>query len=141
MRRIGLVPGKPFDPDSLDPATRAGVLRAEKDGPFVIDLVRRGRGVRTATGWTANRASNTVDFDYSTRAGNALVGLMGNDPEEALYFNNFFDSEGQALHGGMAKDYQNLLNQAKEAQAAGNMAECQASADRAKTIYNKARGK
>lgn len=102
MRRIGLVPGKPFDPDSLDPATRAGVLRAEKDGPFVIDLVRRGRGVRTATGWTANRASNTVDFDYSTRAGNALVGLMGNDPEEALYFNNFFDTEGQALHGGRA---------------------------------------
>ncbi|MBF8733644.1 MULTISPECIES: hypothetical protein [Pseudomonas] len=50
-------------------------------------------------------------------------------------------TDGQALHGGMAKDYQNLLNQAKQAQAAGDMAECQASADRAKTIYNKARGK
>jgi len=51
------------------------------------------------------------------------------------------NTDGQALHGGMAKDYQNLLNQAKAAQAAGNMAECQASADRAKTIYNKARSK
>ncbi len=30
---------------------------------------------------------------------------------------------------------------AKEGQAAGDMTKCQASADRAKTIYNKARGK
>lgn len=103
MRRIGLVPGKPFDPDSLDEATRAGVLRAEKDGPFVINNIRRARGVKTATGWTANRGgSDTLDFDYSTRAGNALVGLMGNDPEEAIYFNNFFDANGQPLHGGKA---------------------------------------
>ncbi|HPA39011.1 MAG TPA: DUF1214 domain-containing protein, partial [Phenylobacterium sp.] len=83
--------------------TRAGVLRAEKDGPFVINNIRRARGVKTATGWTANRGgSDTLDFDYATRAGNALVGLMGNDPEEAIYFNNFFDSNGQPLHGGQA---------------------------------------
>ncbi|MEE1887375.1 hypothetical protein [Pseudomonas carassii] len=50
-------------------------------------------------------------------------------------------SEGQALHGGMAHDYHELLKQAKEAQAKGDMKTCQASADRAKTIYNKARGK
>ncbi len=102
MRRIGLVPGKPFDPDKLDPATRAGVLRAEKEGPKLIDLIRRTRGTPTATGWTANRSQVANDFDYPTRAGNALVGLMGNDPEEALYFNNFFGSDGQALTGGRA---------------------------------------
>lgn len=102
MRRIGLVPGKPFDPDKLDPATRAGILRAEKEGPRIIDLIRRTRGTPTATGWTANRAALANDFDYPTRAGNALVGLMGNDPEEALYFNNFFGSDGQALGGGRA---------------------------------------
>ncbi|MEZ5995543.1 MAG: DUF1214 domain-containing protein [Hyphomonadaceae bacterium] len=102
MRRIGLVPGQPFDPDGLDPATRAGVLRAERDGPALINLVRRGRGTPTPTGWTANRASNDVDVDYPTRAGNALVGLMGNDPEEALYYNVFFDGAGEALHGGRA---------------------------------------
>lgn len=102
MRRIGLVPGKPFDPARLDPATRAGVLRAERAGPQVIDLIRRTRGTPTATGWTANRAALANDFDYPTRAGNALVGLMGNDPEEALYFNNFFAADGQALKGGRA---------------------------------------
>lgn len=102
MRRIGLVPGKPFDPARLDPATRAGILRAEKEGPKVIDLIRRTRGTPTASGWTANRAALANDFDYPTRAGNALVGLMGNDPEEALYFNNFFGADGQALRGGRA---------------------------------------
>lgn len=102
MRRIGLAPGKPFDPARLDPATRAGVLRAEQEGPRVIDLIRRTRGTPTATGWTANRAALANDFDYPTRAGNALVGLMGNDPEEALYFNNFFAADGQALRGGRA---------------------------------------
>lgn len=102
MRRIGLVPGKPFDPARLDPATRAGVLRAEKAGPAIIDLIRRTRGTPTAAGWTANRAALANDFDYPTRAGNALVGLMGNDPEEALYFNNFFGADGQALRGGRA---------------------------------------
>lgn len=50
-------------------------------------------------------------------------------------------TDGQALHGGMAQDYQKLLAQAKDAQAAGDMIKCQASADRAKTIYNKARGR
>ncbi|WP_363262849.1 hypothetical protein [Pseudomonas sp.] len=50
-------------------------------------------------------------------------------------------TDGQALHGGMATDYQKLLKQAKAAQAKGDMKNCQASADRALTIYNKARGK
>lgn len=102
MRRIGLVPGQPFEPERLDAATRAGVLRAEQEGPKVIDLIRRTRGTPTATGWTANRAAAANDFDYPTRAGNALVGLMGNDPEEALYFNNFFGADGQPLTGGRA---------------------------------------
>ncbi|MBI6942863.1 hypothetical protein JET76_16045 [Pseudomonas putida] len=50
-------------------------------------------------------------------------------------------TDGQALHGGMAHDYHELLKQAKAAQAKGDMTTCQSSADRAKTIYNKARGK
>ncbi|WP_449432610.1 hypothetical protein [Pseudomonas putida] len=49
--------------------------------------------------------------------------------------------DGPGMHGGMATDFQHLLKQAKAARAAGDMTKCQASADRAKTIYNKARGK
>ncbi|MFJ4353594.1 hypothetical protein ACIPZ5_22210 [Pseudomonas sp. NPDC089428] len=50
-------------------------------------------------------------------------------------------TDGQALHGGMAHDYHDLLKQAKASQAKQDWTQCQASADRAKTIYNKARGK
>lgn len=100
MRRIGLVPGRPFDPTPLHPAVREGILRVEREGLLLIDLLRRTRGTPTGTGWTANRASAKNDFDYPTRAGNALVGLMGNDPEEALYFNAFFDGLGEPLRGG-----------------------------------------
>lgn len=102
MRRIGIKPGEPFRPETLDAATQAGILRAEREGPMLINLIRRTRGTATPTGWTANRASKDNDFDYPTRAGNALVGLMGNDPEEALYYNNFFDISGQPLGAGRA---------------------------------------
>ncbi|MFB4392124.1 MULTISPECIES: hypothetical protein [unclassified Pseudomonas] len=51
----------------------------------------------------------------------------------------FIKADGPGMAGGMVEDFKNLLAQAKEAQAAGDMTKCQASADRAKTIYNKAR--
>ncbi|MGF6394342.1 hypothetical protein [Pseudomonas plecoglossicida] len=50
-------------------------------------------------------------------------------------------ASGQALHGGMAHDYKEHLKTAKQARDAGDMTQCQASADQAKTIYNKARNK
>ncbi|NIE75193.1 hypothetical protein F3J44_00985 [Pantoea sp. Tr-811] len=50
-------------------------------------------------------------------------------------------ADGPGLHGGAAHDFQALLKEAKNFRAKGNMAKCQAEADRALTIYNKARGK
>lgn len=97
--RIGLVPGQPFDPDSLDPATRRGVERALKDGPIAIDYLRRNRGRKFPSGWDTGRYADNIVFDYSARAAIALVGLLGNDPEEAIYFYTYFDSEGEPLDG------------------------------------------
>jgi len=45
------------------------------------------------------------------------------------------------MHGGMAHDFKVHLQNAKDAQSKGDMTQCQASADQAKTIYNKARSK
>ncbi len=97
--RIGLEPGKPFDPDSLDPATRRGVERALRDGPVAIQYLRRNRGKRFPTGWDAGRYADNIVFDYAARAAMSLVGLMGNDPEEAIYFYTYFDADGEALNG------------------------------------------
>lgn len=98
--RIGLEPGQPFDPDALDPDTRAGVLRALKDGPAVMEYLRRNRGQRFPTGWDTARYADNIVFDYAARAAISLVGLLGNDPEEAIYFYTYFDAENQPLDGG-----------------------------------------
>lgn len=97
--RIGLVPGQAFDPNSLDPVTRRGVERALKDGPVVINYLRRNRGRKFPSGWDTGRYADNIVFDYSARAAIALVGLLGNDPEEAIYFYTYFDAQGDALDG------------------------------------------
>ena len=95
--RVGLRPGEAFDPDTLDDVTRRAVLRAIEDGPKVIDYLSRNRGKTFPNGWDAGRYADDIVFDYAARAAMALVGLMGNDPEEAIYLYTYFDSEGQLL--------------------------------------------
>lgn len=97
--RIGIVPGRPFDPDALDPATRRGILRAEQDGSAMIEHLFRNRGRKFPNGWDAARYSPDFVFDYAARAAAALVGLVGNDPDEALYLYTYFDADGDALDG------------------------------------------
>ena len=101
--RIGITPGEPFNPDTLDPATRQGVLRAEQDGPAMIEYLVKNRGRKFPNGWDAARYARDFTFDYAARAAAALVGLMGNDPEEALYLYTYYDADGALLDG--AKPY------------------------------------
>ena len=98
--RLGLEPGRPFDPEALTPETRAGVLRALEDGPKVMEYLRRNRGQRFPTGWDTARYADNIVFDYAARAAISLVGLLGNDPEEAIYFYTYFDAENKPLDGG-----------------------------------------
>lgn len=101
--RIGFKPGEPFNPDLLDPATRQGILRAEQDGPAMIEYLFKNRGRKFPNGWDAARYSRDFTSDYAARAAAALVGLMGNDPEEALYLYTYYDASGDLLDG--AKSY------------------------------------
>jgi hypothetical protein len=97
--RIGINPGEPFNPDALDPATRQGVLRAEQDGPAMIEYLFKNRGRKLPNGWDAARYSRDFTSDYAARAAAALVGLMGNDPEEAIYLYTYYDANGDLLDG------------------------------------------
>ncbi len=97
--RIGIEPGEPFDPDTLDPATRQGVLRAEQDGPAMIEYLFKNRGRKFPNGWDTARYSRDFTSDYAARAAAALVGLMGNDPEEAIYLYTYYDANGDLLDG------------------------------------------
>ena len=97
--RIGITPGEPFNPDTLDPATRRGILRAEQDGPALMTYLAKNRGRKFPNGWDAARYSRDFTSDYAARAAAALVGLMGNDPEEAIYLYTYYDANGDLLDG------------------------------------------
>jgi hypothetical protein len=96
---IGLVPGKKFDPDQLDEPTRKGVLRAEKEGPAIVQWKIHNRGVSSPTYWAVHLQGGSYGFDYLSRAETAHSGLVANDPEEALYFLPYFDGNGELLNG------------------------------------------
>ncbi len=99
MKRIGMEAGKPFDPDALDANVRAGVLRAAQDIPAMTDAIRLTRGIETPNRWRTNPGGGDYGIDYITRAEMALVGLMGNDKEEAVYLQTFTDRDGNLLNG------------------------------------------
>ncbi len=96
---IGLVPGKPFDASKLDAPTLKGILRAEKEGPAIVQWKILNRGVSSPTYWAVDLQGGSYGFDYLSRAEIAHSGLVANDPEEAVYFLMYFDGNGERLDG------------------------------------------
>lgn len=95
---IGLVPGQPFDPDSLDDPTRRGLLRALAQGPEIMKWKVKYRGTPYPTRWN-NLHEGTYGFDYFDRAAGALEGLFVHDREEAVYFSTYESGDAQFLDG------------------------------------------
>jgi len=100
--KIGIAPGKEFDPSTLDPAiTKAikeGIASAEEK--IVAEaghLGERKNSWQMVSGAFGNR--ETMQGKYLTRAAAAYFGLYGNSLEEAYYPETSFDSENDALDG------------------------------------------
>jgi hypothetical protein len=100
FEKIGLVLGKPFDPDALDEPTRRGVLRAEKVGMSILRWQTRVRGITFATGWGTLLNGGHFGYEYLDRAELALSGGWINDKEDAMYFLSYSDGTGKLLEGG-----------------------------------------
>lgn len=99
LKSIGIVIGKAFNPDALDPAVRAGILRAEKDGPILRDSISLSRGVETPNRWRYYAdGAGSYGHDYLTRAETAIVGLIGSSREEAVYLQTFVDGDGNLMN-------------------------------------------
>ena len=96
---IGLVPGKPLDVDQLDEPTRKGMLRAEKEGPAIVQWKIHNRGISSPTYWAVDLQGGSYGFDYLSRAEIAHSELVANDPDEAVYFLTYFDGNGERLDG------------------------------------------
>jgi hypothetical protein len=100
LARIGVVPGRPFDMSSLDPAIAKGLDGSVQTA--VTQLVAGAKEIGTpVNGWRIPPMT-LADFgtDYKVRSEVALFGLGANLAKDAVYPTAFVDGEGQPLTGG-----------------------------------------
>lgn len=99
MKRLGLVAGQSFDPSKADPAIRAALNQAPRDGLSVMQR-QIPTVARVANGWSMNTNTMGVYGNYYVkRAIVSNVGLGANLPEDAIYPLNLADKDGQPLDG------------------------------------------
>jgi hypothetical protein len=97
--RIGIAPGKPFDPATLSPVTRrameAGIADAWAD--FDGALKQVNTGTLASGDLFGTRAYLANNYLYRMTA--AVLGIYGNSKEEAMYPAYFVDVDGRPLDG------------------------------------------
>jgi len=99
MRRIGIEPGKSFEPDKLDPAVRKALATAPADGQQLMKW-KVPTLARIVNGWSMNTDTMGVYGNYYLkRAIVAQLGLGANLPEDAIYPMNLADESGKPLDG------------------------------------------
>lgn len=99
MRKIGMEPGKSFDPDKLDPAVKAGLANTVKDAQGLMQRKFSSLG-SIVNNWTINTDTMGVYGNYYLkRAIVAQRGLGANLPDDAIYPMNLADSTGKPLDG------------------------------------------
>jgi len=98
LKRLGVEPGKPFDPTKLDPGTLKGINEA----PYTVwrNFWSGPYEQPTVNGWMLPLNLGAYGTDYTTRAYIAFMGLGALTKEDALYPTAFVDSTGIALDGG-----------------------------------------
>jgi len=102
FKTIGVGPGQ--DVSKMDAATQKGLARAAKDGLALLHRVgQQGGGGKEVNGFfyppkTMGGAGYFGDF--ITRAAiQCMLGIISNDPEEAIYINTHNDPDGNKLTG------------------------------------------
>jgi hypothetical protein len=98
--KIGIEPGKPYNPDDFDPeiikAINEGISSAmEKIKEESSKLGERKNGWQLVANAFGTREA--MQGKYLTRAAAAYFGLWGNDLEEAFYPETTFDTDGDEL--------------------------------------------
>ena len=99
MKRIGITPGRRFDPGKADPAVRDAIAAA----PAVAQEMMRAlvpKMARVANGWMINSDTMGVYGNYYLkRATIAMIGLGANQAEDAMYPLAVADAEGKTIDG------------------------------------------
>jgi len=98
MAKIGIVPGKEFDLNKLDPKIVKVLKRAPKLGKRKIISHRLGAG-KEVNGWIFSLDTGLYGTNYLQRAYITAIGLGANRPQDAVYPFTEQDSEGERLEG------------------------------------------
>ena len=96
--QVGFGPNSNFDPNTIDEATKAGLLRGIQDG---VEVVAAGtqRTIPGFNGWMISKQIGRYpNYPLMHRAA-VVKGGYGNLPEESLYPARLFDDEGNWLNG------------------------------------------
>jgi len=99
LRRIGIVPGQPFDPSALSQEVLAALETVPAAGlAHLKELVPTM--ARVSNGWGMNTDTVGVYGNfYAKRAAVTLVGLGANQPEDAIYPLQQVDADGRPATG------------------------------------------
>ena len=100
FKQIGVVPGKPFEYDKLDPVVKAAIPKGiEKAWASLqdrkVNFLDKGL-IKSSDGFGSPKE---IDGRYLDRMMGAVFGIYGNSAEEAIYPTYFVDSKGQPLDG------------------------------------------
>ena len=97
LRTIGIVPGQPYDPSTLDPST------VEALEPSVVTALHKvmasGKTIGTIShGWhVPDMTVGNFGAHYDVRAVIALIAFGANLPEDAVYPTTFVDADSHPL--------------------------------------------
>lgn len=99
MAKLGIIPGKPFDPTKLSPEIQQALGDVNKIAMERINVeVSKNLGV-IQNGWRIPTATGEYGTDYLTRAAVAAFGWPANLAADAIYPFTSVDSNGEILVG------------------------------------------
>ncbi len=98
MARLGIVPGKEFDPGKLDPAVVKGLQGVPKVAQEKIMGHFKDAG-KEANGWQYFIPAGLYGNDYLQRAFATAVGLGANRTQDAIYPTSLVDGDGKPYDG------------------------------------------
>jgi hypothetical protein len=99
LAKIGIVPGRPFDPARLDQAVAAGL---QSSISVALDKLREASHSvsKPVNGWQIPPLTlGKYGADYGLRAVIALIAYGANLAADAVYPTTFLDADGKALSG------------------------------------------
>lgn len=101
LAKMGITPGKPFDPDALGPERMKAIEKGAAEASALVERWAKPDSQKSC--WGRAPKAGRYGTDYTARAFTARNLLGANPPEDAVYLGCRQDAAGQPLTG--AKNY------------------------------------